>query len=741
MFRTSLSCARPLCACRPVGSLRVTRHAALAAVFLAAAAAGAGAQTTRSVPAGGDLQAALDAAQPGDTILLQPGATYVGNFVLPEKPGSAFITIRSAAPDTLLPPDGTRITPAHAAYLPKLRSPNTMAVLSTAPRAHHYRLQFLEFQANALGMGDIIRLGDGSSAQSSLDQVPHTLIVDRVYIHGDPVQGQKRGIALNSASTQILNSYISEIKAAGQDSQAICGWNGPGPYLIANNYLEAAGENVMFGGADPYIPDLVPSDIVVVRNHLFKPLSWRGSAWTVKNLFELKNAQRVLVDGNLMENTWLAAQTGYAILLKSVNQDGRAPWSVVQDVTITNNVVRHVSSAINILGRQPQYPAVVANNIVIRNNFFDDVSGAKYGGSGRFVVINGAPDVTIDHNTVINDGSTTVIGDGDPSPRFVFTNNVIRDNAWGIHGSGAGEGNGAISMYFSDGQFAGNVIVGAQSWLYPSGNYYPADAGTVGFVDLAAGNYRLAAGSLYHNGGTDGRSPGADFDAIAAAQGGAIPTSPLPEPPPAPQAPGPVPSPTPQTPPPAPSQPDVPRELRAHLAGSTVTLAWSAPLGLTPVAYVLEAGTAPGASNAAVFHTSDAATSLVVTNVPAGVYYVRVRAVTAAGVTPASQEIRVSVGLPARDCLGPTPAPTMLPAHVSGRAVTLSWQAPAGCAPAYYVVVVGSRPGAGDLAQAAIGATGVSTVGPPGTYYVRVVAINAFGASSPSNEVVVRVMP
>jgi hypothetical protein len=92
--------------------------------------------------------------------------------------------------------------------------------------------------------------------------VPHNLVLDRVYAHGDPSLGQKRGISLNSASTTITGSYIFDIKAVGQDSQAICGWNGPGPFMITNNYLEAAGENVLFGGADPSIPNLVP-----VRHH------------------------------------------------------------------------------------------------------------------------------------------------------------------------------------------------------------------------------------------------------------------------------------------------------------------------------------------------------------------------------------------------------------------------------------------------------------------------------------------
>src|SRR5687768_13153544 len=82
------------------------------------------------------------------------------------------------------------------------------------------------------------------------------------HVHGDPLIGQKRCIALNATHVTIADSYISECKSTTQDSQAIAGWNGPGPYTIENNYLEAAGENVMIGGSDPSITDLVPSDIV-----------------------------------------------------------------------------------------------------------------------------------------------------------------------------------------------------------------------------------------------------------------------------------------------------------------------------------------------------------------------------------------------------------------------------------------------------------------------------------------------
>jgi hypothetical protein len=473
------------------------------------------------VQAGGNVQAALDSAAPGDTILLEAGATFTGNFVLRAKSASAtqYITIRSSAADSSLPPRGVRIDPAHASQLPKLRSPNSSPALATAPYAHHYRIELLEFLANPGGAGDIVTLGSGSSDQNTLSVVPHDLILDRVYIHGGVSAGQKRGIALNSAATTIQNSYISEIKSSTQDSQAICGWNGPGPYTITNNYLEASGENIMFGGADPAIPGLVPSDITLRGNYLTRPLAWRSQAWIAKNVLELKNAQRVTIEGNVLEHNWVAAQSGYAVLFTPRNQGGTAPWSVVQDVLFTNNVVRYVSSALNILGTDNERPSQIANNITIRNNLFEEISGAKFGGDGRLIQINGGQNITLDHNTVLNDGSSTVYAYGTPVQGFVFTNNIILDNKYGITGDNATPGNGAIAKYFPNSLVLRNIIVGAPPSSFPAGNYYPPTTSDVGFVDFAGRNYRLSETSQYQTSATDGRDIGCDIDALNAAAG------------------------------------------------------------------------------------------------------------------------------------------------------------------------------------------------------------------------------
>src|SRR5204863_6559874 len=141
--------------------------------------------------------AALNNARPGDTILLQAGATFTGNFVLPAKSGSSYVTIRSSAPDSALPGSSVRISPSYAAQLPKIKSPNNVPALATAPGAHHYMLVNLELLANFQGIGDILTLGDGDRfTQTTLSAVPHDLVVDRVYIHGDVTYGQKRGIGL-----------------------------------------------------------------------------------------------------------------------------------------------------------------------------------------------------------------------------------------------------------------------------------------------------------------------------------------------------------------------------------------------------------------------------------------------------------------------------------------------------------------------------------------------------------------
>lgn len=474
--------------------------------------------STINVGPGQNLQAAIDAANPGDTILLQPGAVYPGGLILPAKSGSSYITIRSAASDAYLPAPGVRITPAYASQLPRIQGGTAgLPAIMTALGAHHWKLQFLEL-VDTWPYGDILALGDGSSAQSSRSTVAHDLIVDRVYIHGVPGQEQKRGIALNSSYTTITDSYISDIRLTNGDAQAIAGWNGPGPFTITNNYLEATGENFLLGGSDPPIYGLVPSDITFTRNTVTKQPSWRTQGYAVKNLIEFKNAQRVTIDGNVLEYNWSGGQAGHAIVLTPRNQDGGAPWSTVQQVRITNNVIRHVSGVLNILGTDYRYPSQPLSDVVFRNNLVVDLSRANWGGAGQLLLTSGGTNLVLDHNTVFTDGTSVVYADYPAVNGFTFTNNIIPDNAWAVMGAGTAEGTSTLNTFFPGATFQRNVVIAGQSSLYPAITYFPTTVSGVGFVD-PNGNYRLSSSSLYLTSASDGTAIGANIPAINAAAG------------------------------------------------------------------------------------------------------------------------------------------------------------------------------------------------------------------------------
>ena len=489
-----------------------------AALSITQALAGARAQDTITVRAGENLQDAIDRAQPGNTIELEAGARFIGNFVLPPKEGASYITIRSATPDAQLPPPGVRIRPADAPRLAMLQSPNEWPVIQTAPGAHHWRLLFLEIGPNATPANDLIRFGDGSARQSSLEGIPHDLEIDRCYIHGDPRVGQKRGLALNSASTRITSSYFADFKLVGQDTQAIAGWNGPGPYDIDNNYLEAAAENVMFGGSDPSVPGLVPSDITFRGNHVSKPTEWRRERWTVKNLFELKNARRVFIEDNLFEHNWQAAQPGSAILFTPRNQDGRAAWTVVRDVTFRRNVVRHVAAAINILGYDNNHPSQQTSNLAIHHNLLIEVDGRVWGGNGAFVLLGeAARDINIDHNTVMQSGAAVTVY-GRPTEGFVFTNNLVRFNGLGIKGDSRGTGTATLATYLPGAIVSHNVFAEGVSAQYPPDNLFPAHAVWIAqFRDYFGGDYALMPNSMYRGAGSDGGDIGVDLELLVTA--------------------------------------------------------------------------------------------------------------------------------------------------------------------------------------------------------------------------------
>jgi len=536
-----------------------------------------------SVPKGGDFQKALDRAKCGETIELQAGASYVGRFILPARScdDAHWIIVRTSAPDSALPPEGTRVSPCYAGVTSLPGRPAFNCVSS------HNVMAKVEFPGN--GSGPII-FGNGANhyrfigleitrpvstkvvfnlALHEPDGMANHLIFDRCWLHGNPHDETQRGVMMSGTQyTAVVDSYLSDfhcISVTGGcvDSQAVAGGAGNnvmGPFKVVNNYLEAAAENILLGGSGATV---TPSDIEIRHNYMFKPLIWKpghngfvggrdGRPFIVKTLFELKNAQRLLFEGNVLENTWGGfSQTGFGMIIGPKNQGiGNAnvcPLCKVTDITIRYSKISHVASGLQI-GNGVSATGGVAlagQRYSLHDLTIDDIDDVKYKGYGLFAQVSmgvGAPvlqDVTINHVTAFQPGVMLNIGDNttvNPQMRnFVYTNNLINAGPSPTHTTGGGIANCAyadvpnivLAKCFQTFRFSHNAVVGTPSnrppSQYPTGNFFPASMNRVDFMNYADGNggdYRLANSSPYKNAGTDGKDLGADIEALEAAIAG-----------------------------------------------------------------------------------------------------------------------------------------------------------------------------------------------------------------------------
>lgn len=528
----------------------------------------------RMVKQGDNLQDAINDASCGDTLKLQAGAVFQGLIQVPAKScdDGHWIVLRTSAPDKDLPPEGVRLTPCYAgvASLPGrpdfhcIAVTNVLARIEFAgkagsgpiiflPGANHYRFLGLEI-TRANSEASITALAQAREAATA-----HHIIFDRVWMHGTAQAETRRGVALKSMTyVGVVDSFFSDfhcvaVTGSCVDSQTITGGSGDdpgGPYKIVNNFLEAAGENIIFGGGPA---TTTPADIEIRRNHLFKPMIWKegepgfvggisGKPFIVKNHFELKNAQRVLFEDNLLENTWGGfSQTGFSILLTPKNQENKCPACQVTDVTIRSIKISNVGSVFQIANGLSDAGGASSGGgrYSIHDVLVDDVQGRDLGGFGNFANVSSvAPplhDVQIEHVTafvphflvsVLDATSQKISG-------FRLANNLFYSADLQFASSGGGPQNcafrpdaqgpsGVIKNCFENSTFTHNVIIEGSGW--PSGNITAKNAASAGLPEKAAGldRYRLCRTkseacknpSPAIAAGTDGKDAGADVDSI-----------------------------------------------------------------------------------------------------------------------------------------------------------------------------------------------------------------------------------
>lgn len=538
--------------------------------------------STTLVPAGGSLQNAINSANCGDTIQLAAGAVFSGIVNFPAKAcdDQHWIIVRTSAPDSALPPEGSRMLPCYAGVSslpgrPAFSCPAVRNVLAQiidpvpsngnsgpinfATGANHYRLLGLEITRTP-GTGPNYRL---VSAQSTADHI----ILDRVWLHGSAQDDNATGVGLNGMSyVALIDSYASDFHCTSvtgvcTDAKVVGGGTSQtqdGPYKVTNNFLEASGENILFGGG---AASYTPADMEIRGNHFFKPLIWMqgqsgfvggtsGNAFVVKNHMELKNAQRVLVEGNIFEYSWGGfSQNGFSIVLTPKNQavgtSNVCPICAVTDVTIRYNKISHVASAVGMANVSSDNGGIAAagGRYSIHDLTADDISAGAYnGGGGVFQIFNGWPtnplnSIAISHVTAFPDSISRFIAISNnltnpPMYGFTMTNSIIGQNKYDIWNAGGSTSCATsnqpltvLNACFPGGYtFNDNAIVSGSSYFalasWPTGNYYPASATAIQFVNFNSGNggdYHLSASSPYKNAASDGKDLGADIDAILTA--------------------------------------------------------------------------------------------------------------------------------------------------------------------------------------------------------------------------------
>jgi hypothetical protein len=524
-----------------------------------------------------DLAKAVDDAKCGDTLFLAAGQTYEVSTLPSKKCDDAhYITIRTDTADSKLPPESTRISPAWAgvASLPgrpsfaqpaggpaKLMATLEIRTPSGAVVGDHLRFIGIEWTS---------RPGSNVNRLISTEHGDH-IVFDRNYIH--PAEGAEIahgiGMAEGSHFIGVVNSYISGFNCIARsgkctDATAIGGAhsNDPfGTFKIYNNFLEASGENILFGGAPSKNN---PTDIEIRRNHMFRPMTWKegepgytpspnGDPYIVKNNFELKSGIRVLVEANLLENSWGGfSQRGFSMLLSARSQASECPVCRVNDITLRYNRIRNVGGVFQISNSpagKGKGHAADGGLYSIHDIIADNVHGEEYRGGGVFLILlSGGPpvhDVQIDHVTSFGPGVLAAILNKEGSDRiknFAITNSVFAIGGGrrpALASAGGGRESCAqrsqrlgaealLTACFDPYRFDHNLIITDEKGGWPKENMIVASAQAAGVRDLkgtVSTNPALchektpgcAKKSPGAGAASDGRDVGADVEAVNAA--------------------------------------------------------------------------------------------------------------------------------------------------------------------------------------------------------------------------------
>lgn len=300
-----------------------------------------------------DFTNALNSSAPGDTIVLDAGATYStnGSFIMPARanPLHKWTYIISSS-EANLPPQGTRVnTTTDPGNMPKLVQTGGASTLSVAPGADHWWISGMEASCAATSGTPRPVCGPRISTQAdtSAANMPDSITVDRCYFHGDNSHDTNHGLIINASHFAVLDSYLNFFGEFQSQADVLSSYLTPGPLKVINNLIgNGWGEDSIMGGAGGYSNPWVVSDGYFSHNTVLDDPAYRAVGLTIPpkaqynmaNNFELKSCQRCLIDGNIMENSWVATQGGGQFVMNA-GTGVNGPDVVVNEITFSNNIM------------------------------------------------------------------------------------------------------------------------------------------------------------------------------------------------------------------------------------------------------------------------------------------------------------------------------------------------------------------------------------------------------------------
>ncbi len=374
-----------------------------------------------------DFQAALSSVTPGTNLVCS--GVFIGNFIFPDVSGVEL--------------SGTCT----------LQSPNTMPALAniSATNGAGWRGVITDRAVSDWWITGITIASSGpifhavmisNDCDPTPAGMPSGITFSDVTVNGIPMaDGQQNGLYLDGANISVLNSSVQHWQSAGllnveaQGIEVICG---TGPYLFRGNTISGISQGIFFAapGASPTVAasQITPADISILGNTVTKDLSWIGSKYQAysKNCMELKNAQRVMIAGNTINNCFPGAQTGEGILLTPRMGLGipSQMFSQVSDVDIVANQIQ-AGVGISVSGLDSfctqSMPCVYSSRVSIVENSLNvsrtpnGIAGS-YGWCGQ---LDGAHGLNWAGNTCTTDGTQSIFINSWPCVGCSFSNSTF----------------------------------------------------------------------------------------------------------------------------------------------------------------------------------------------------------------------------------------------------------------------------------------------------------------------------